>query len=54
MLEQVVASLFPSLALYEGDNKLFQTCRNNWEQALRTHPETWLENKPCYNLFADL
>jgi hypothetical protein len=28
--------------LLQGDNNLFQTCHNNWEQAVRTHPDIGL------------
>jgi translation elongation factor EF-G len=42
LLEQLVASLLPSSTLEQGDNNLFQTCHNNWEQAVRTHPDIGL------------
>jgi hypothetical protein len=38
-LEQLVASLLSSSTLKQDDNNLFQTCHNNWEQAVRTHPD---------------
>ena len=38
-LEQLAANLLPSSTLY---NNLFQTCHNNWEQAVRTHPDIGL------------
>ena len=42
LLEQHAASLLPSSTLWQGDNNLFQTCHNNWEQVVRTHPDTGL------------
>jgi hypothetical protein len=39
LLQQLEANLLPPSTLKQGDNNLFQTCHNNWEPAVRTHPE---------------
>jgi hypothetical protein len=37
LLEQLVATLLAWSTLLQDDNNLFQTCHNNWEQALRAY-----------------
>jgi hypothetical protein len=44
LLEHVCINLVGTTIIVhlQGDNNLFQTCHNNWEQGVRTHPDIGL------------
>jgi hypothetical protein len=42
LLEKLVESLLRSSILKQSGNNLFETCHNNWEQAVQTHPDIGL------------
>ena len=43
-----------SSSLLQVVNSLFQSCYNNWEQAVRTHPVDKLLEQNCYKSAASL